>query len=87
MEVAIDDIVSIELIVAERLGAGRLFVVMTSDADFDLRGGLMGFEEADASSCGAESPPRPTIHQSPDGLLCTLIASVLDESMSPCTLR
>ena len=89
-----EETVSTELIVADRLGlgiAGRLFIVaVMSRVCLDFGGGRGGSATVSTGADSLESlesleslSPLPTIHQSPEGLLSTLIASVRCESMSP----
>lgn len=78
-----------ELIVVDLRGVGmegRLFIVEPRSNDlWDFGGGRGGTESTRASSSldSLELFALPTIHQSPEGLLSTLIASVLCELTSP----
>ncbi len=83
-----EDTVSTVLIVADLLGVGmggRLFMVtVKSSVALDFGGGRGGAVCTGAASFSwASLSPLPTIHQRPEGLLSTLIASVFCESMSP----
>ena len=81
-----EETVSTELIVADRFGMGidgRFFIVaVISSVCLDFGGGRGGTASTGADSLESLSP-LPTTHQRPEGLLSTLIASVLRGSMSP----
>lgn len=78
-----EDTDSIELMVSERFGVGRSLTVATSDVDFDFCGPFGGTGGASPASLESKFPRLPTIHHSPEGLLCTSISSVFCESISP----
>lgn len=86
-EEAREETVSMEFMVEERFGGGGIARVATSYVEFDFRGcGFGGGAGGPADSLSLASSPLPTIHQRPDGLLLTLIASFFSVSMSPVTM-
>jgi len=84
----VEEIVSAEDMVEDRLGIGNDFRVDTSHIDFCFCGPFGGTGgDTGAGSFSFAGLFRPTIHHSPEGLVCTSTDSVSAESISPATHR